>query len=88
MTGCYSEPISKSSSCSLPQSDANKIQMLQKCDGYSPVFNLVLPTTLDNQPTPPLSPIEFPSERSPETEAALNEVQQQVSFKRRNKEGG
>ncbi|XP_050687160.1 uncharacterized protein LOC126980869 [Eriocheir sinensis] len=60
-------------------SDVNKIQMLQKCEGYSPAFNLVLPTTLDNQPTPPLSPTEFPGDRSPETEAALSEVQQQLS---------
>lgn len=59
-------------------SDANKIQMLQKCDGYSPVFNLVLHTVLDNQP-PPLSPIEFPGDRSPESEAALSEIQQQMT---------
>ncbi|MPC21870.1 hypothetical protein E2C01_014872 [Portunus trituberculatus] len=60
-------------------SDANKIQMLQKCDGYSPVFNLVLPTALDSQSPPPLSPTEFPGDRSPETDAALSDIQQQMT---------
>ena len=61
------------------QSDANKIQMLQKCDGYSPVFNLVLPSALDSPSSPPpLSPTEFPGDRSPETDAALSDIQQQV----------
>lgn len=60
-------------------SDANKIQMLQKCDGYSPVFNLVLPSALDSQSPPPLSPTEFPGDRSPETDAALSDIQQQMT---------
>ncbi|KAG0722764.1 hypothetical protein GWK47_043913 [Chionoecetes opilio] len=64
---------------SMGQSDAGKIQMLQQCDGYSPVFNLVLPAALDNQPLPSLSPTEYPGDRSPESEAALTEVQQQMT---------
>ncbi|XP_042227373.1 uncharacterized protein LOC121869874 [Homarus americanus] len=60
-------------------SDPSKIQMLQRSEGYSPVFCMVLPTSLDNRPLPPLSPTDFYDERSPQTEEALCVIQQQVS---------
>lgn len=53
--------------------------MLQRSEGYSPVFNLVLPTSLDNRPLPPQSPTDFSNDRSPETEEALRTIQQTVS---------
>ncbi|XP_042878422.1 uncharacterized protein LOC122257281 isoform X1 [Penaeus japonicus] len=59
--------------------DANKIQMLQRCEGYSPVFCMVLPTSIDNRPLPPLSPTDFSDERSSRTEEALRSIQQQVA---------
>ncbi|KAK7084739.1 hypothetical protein SK128_006184 [Halocaridina rubra] len=59
--------------------DAAKIQMLQRCEGYSPVFNMVLPTSLDNRPLPPLSPTDFNGTHLPQTEEALGAIQQQVS---------
>ncbi|XP_071515277.1 uncharacterized protein PRAS40 isoform X2 [Panulirus ornatus] len=59
--------------------DANKIQLLQRCDGYSPIFSMVLPSSLDNRPLPPLSPTDFTNERSPQTEEALSAIQLQVS---------
>ncbi|KAK3859537.1 hypothetical protein Pcinc_034361 [Petrolisthes cinctipes] len=59
--------------------DANKIQMLQRGEGYSPVFNLVLPTSIDNRPLPPQSPTDFSNDRSPETEEALKAIQQTMA---------
>ncbi|XP_045583128.1 uncharacterized protein [Procambarus clarkii] len=59
--------------------DASKILMLQRCEGYSPVFCMVLPTSIDNRPLPPLSPTDFSNERSPQTEEALGTIQQQVT---------
>lgn len=53
--------------------------MLLRCDGYSPVFNMVLPTSLDNRPLPPLSPTDFNDKRLPQTEEALGAIQQQVT---------
>lgn len=64
---------------SLLINDASKIQMLLRCDGYSPVFNMVLPTSLDNRPLPPLSPTDFNDKRLPQTEEALGAIQQQVT---------
>ncbi|XP_064092292.1 uncharacterized protein LOC135205498 [Macrobrachium nipponense] len=64
---------------SLLINDANKIQMLQRCEGYSPVFNMVLPTSLDNRPLPPLSPTDFNDKRLPQVEEALGAIQQQVA---------
>ncbi|XP_042878425.1 uncharacterized protein LOC122257281 isoform X3 [Penaeus japonicus] len=60
--------------------DANKIQMLQRCEGYSPVFCMVLPTSIDNRPLPPLSPTDFSDERSSRTEEALRSIQQQTAL--------
>ncbi|XP_047478351.1 uncharacterized protein LOC125031519 isoform X2 [Penaeus chinensis] len=60
--------------------DANKIQMLQRCEGYSPVFCMVLPTSIDNRPLPPLSPTDFSDERSSRTEEALRSIQQQTTL--------
>lgn len=59
--------------------DSSRIQILQRCENYSPVFCMVLPSSLDNRPLPPLSPTDFTNERSPQTEAALGAIQQQVS---------
>lgn len=64
---------------SLLINDASKIQMLQRCEGFSPVFNMVLPTSIDNRPLPPLSPTDFNDKRLPKTEEALCAIQQQVA---------
>ncbi|CAL4130793.1 unnamed protein product [Meganyctiphanes norvegica] len=60
-------------------SDSNKLNMLLSCEGYSPVFQLVLPNVHEQKPMPPLSPTDFTDDRLPATDEAIKNIQQQVS---------